>query len=86
MKQCKVGGTECFISNLKDIYCYIRQITNDDFADIVEIMVDSELSDKDDEIYALETELEEAHEEIDNLEEQLSNTEEELYEARETIS
>ena len=86
MEQCKVAGQDVYIKDLQDVYYYLRQITNDDFADIVEQIVDGKLSDKNDEIYDLEIDLEEAQDEIDSLEEQLVNVEEELEEARQTIS
>ena len=86
MEQCKVSNQDVFIKDLEDVYYYIRRLTNDDFADVVEQIVDGNLSDKDDAIYDLETEIDEAQDEIDSLEEQLVNVEEELDEANRTIS
>ena len=86
MEQCKVSNQDVYIKDLEDVYYYIRQFTNDDFADAVEQIVDGNLSDKDDAIYDLETEIGEAQDEIDSLEEQLGSVEEELDEANRTIS
>ena len=86
MEQCNVAGQDVYIKDLQDVYYYLRRITNDDFADIVEQIVDGKLSDKDDAIYDLETEIGEAQDEIDSLEEQLGSVEEELDEANRTIS
>ena len=86
MEQCKVSNQDVYIKDLEDVYYYIRRLTNDDFADVVEQIVDGNLSDKDDAIYDLETEIGEAQDEIDSLEEQLGSVEEELDEANRTIS
>ena len=75
MEQCKVSNQDVYIKDLEDVYYYIRQFTNDGFADIVEQIVDGKLSDKNDEIYDLEIDLEEAQDEIDSLEYEISNLE-----------
>ena len=75
MEQCKVNGQDVFIKDLEDVIYYLRQLTNDDFAEIVEGIVEGKLSDKDDKIYDLEVELEEAQDEIDGLEDEISNLE-----------
>lgn len=86
MERCKVAGQYVYIKDLQDVYYYLRRITNDDFADIVEQIVDGKLSDKDDAIYDLETEIGEAQDEIEGLEVEADSLQEELEEARETIS
>ena len=79
MEQCKVSNQDVYIKDLEDVYYYIRQFTNDDFADIVEDIIRGKLSDKDDKIYDLETGLDEALEyEISNLECQVRDLESEL--------
>ena len=79
MEQCKVSNQDVYIKDLEDVYYYIRQFTNDDFADAVEDIIRGKLSDKDDAIYDLETELDEALEyEISNLECQVRDLESEL--------
>ena len=85
MEQCKVNGQDVYIRDVDDIYYYIRRLTNDGFADIVEQIVDGNLSDKDDKIYDLGVELEEAQDEIEGLEVEADSLQEELDEARETI-
>ena len=75
MEQCKVSNQDVYIKDLEDVYYYIRRLTNDDFADVVEQIVDGNLSDKDDAIYDLETEIDEAQDEIDSLEYEISNLE-----------
>ena len=86
MEQCKVSNQDVYIKDLQDVYYYLRRLTNDDFADVVEQIVDGNLSDKDDAIYDVQSELDYAEERIDNLEEELDSVEEELDEARQTIS
>ena len=86
MEQCKVNGQDVYIRDVDDIYYYLRRLTNDDFTDIVENIIDSKLSDKDDAIYDLEVELEEYQDEINGLETEADSLQEELDEARETIS
>ena len=86
MEQCKVSNQDVYIKDLEDVYYYIRQFTNDDFADIVEQIVEGKLSDKDTELGETQIDLEEAQDEIDGLEEQLGSVEEELDEANRTIS
>lgn len=86
MEQCKVKGQDVYIRDLEDIYCYLGELTNDEFTDIVEHVVEGYLSDKDDEINDVQSELEYAEERIDNLEEELDSVKEELDEARQTIS
>ena len=86
MEQCKVKGQDVYIENLEDIYYYLRRITNDEFTDTVECVVEGYLSDKGDEIEELQSDLANAEERLDNLEEQLDSVEEELDEARQTIS
>ena len=86
MEQCKVNGRDVFIKDLEDVYYYIRRLTNDDFADVVEQIVEGKLSDKDDAIYDLETEIEEYQDENDGLETEADSLQEELGEARQTIS
>ena len=75
MEQCKVSNQDVYIKDLEDVYYYIRQFTNDDFADAVEDIIRGKLSDKDDKIYDLGVELEEAQDEIDSLEYEISNLE-----------
>ena len=86
MEQCRVAGQDVYIKDLQDVYYYLRRITNDDFADIVEQIVEGKLSDKDTELEETQIDLEEAQDEIDSLEEQLGSVEEELDEANRTIS
>ena len=86
MEQCKVSNQDVYIKDLEDVYYYIRQFTNDGFADVVEQIVDGNLSDKDTELEGTQIDLEEAQDEIDSLEEQLVNVKEELDEANRTIS
>ena len=86
MEQCKVSNQDVYIKDLEDVYYYIRQFTNDGFADIVEQIVEGKLSDKDTELEETQIDLEEAQDEIDSLEEQLGSVEEELDEANRTIS
>ena len=66
MEQCKVNGQDVYISDVDDIYYYLRKLTNDDLTDIVVDIIDGKLSEKDDKISELE-------DEIECLEEQLSN-------------
>lgn len=86
MEQCKVSNQDVYIKDLEDVYDYIRKFVNDDFADVVEQIVEGKLSDKDDAIYDLEVELEEYQDEINGLETEADSLQEELDEARETIS
>lgn len=85
MKQCKVNGQDVYIRDVDDIYYYLRQLTNDDLTDIVESIIDSKLSEKDDKIHWLEIDLEEAQDEIEGLEVEADSMQEELNEARETV-
>ena len=57
MEQCRVAGQDVYIKDLQDVYYYLRRITNDGFAYVVEQIVDGNLSDKYDKIYDLEGEV-----------------------------
>ena len=85
MEQCEVNGQYVYIRDIDDIYYYLRQLTNDDFTDIVVDIIDGKLSEKDDKIHWLEIDLEEAQDEIEGLEVEADSLQEELEKARETI-